>query len=82
MTVWSGLLKLRHDRRDFGKQFTGEETKRATGLGQAVAGLTVKEDTPLRGLERSLRPRASRPATMPASVSPDPDVAKPTLPSL
>ena len=53
MTVWSGLMKLRHDRRDFGKELPGEEAKRAAGLGQAVAGLAMKEDAPLRGLERT-----------------------------
>ena len=29
------------------------EAKRATGLGEAVAGLAMKEDTPLCGLERT-----------------------------
>ena len=53
MTVWSGLMKLRHNRRDFGKKLPREEAKRAAGLGEAVAGLAMKENAPLCGLERT-----------------------------
>ena len=52
MTLWSGPTKRRHDSRDFGKEFPREEAKWATGLGQAVAGLAMKEDAPLRSLKR------------------------------
>ena len=53
MSLWSGLTKRRHDRRDLGQEFPSKEAKWTAGLGQAVAGLAMKEDAPLRGLERS-----------------------------
>ncbi|WP_246690568.1 hypothetical protein, partial [Microvirga aerophila] len=71
----------RHDRRDFGEELPREEAEGATGLGQAVAGFAMKKDTPLRRLERTYA--ASQQACDDAGQrSPDPDVAKPTLPSL
>jgi hypothetical protein len=50
VTFWSGLTKPRQNHRDFGQELPREEAKRSTGLGQAVAGLAMKEDTPLRRL--------------------------------
>ena len=51
------MLEVRHQSRDLGEQFPREEAKRTTGLGQAIASLSVKVHTPLRSLERSYAPR-------------------------